>query len=187
MMRYIFKDATGHTGIGPAESGKSLDGRVESWKQNSDGRKNSQALMSSGAERLFRTPADEDASSVSTSSSCLSYHFPQTPSETQCKLDGLQRQWFVRIFLSRQCQVGTRRKADSTPGTAGHRPPVFDFRAGGQRSCCLFIILPHIYNEAETLCQEVIFEICHAEALFIQRLEAGYVVTLMPKPEAGSL
>ena len=129
---------------------------MESWKQNSDGRKNSQGLMSSGAERLFRARADEDASSVSNSSSCLPYYFPQTPSKTQHKLDGLQCQWFVWIFLLRQCQVRTRRKAE-TPGTAGHRPPVFDFRAGGQRSCCLFIILPHVYNEAETLCQEVIF------------------------------
>jgi len=69
----------------------------------------------------------------------------------------------------------------------GHRSPVFDFRARGQQSCCLFIILLHVYGKAGMLHQEVTFEIRHTEMSFIQRLQAGYVVNLMPKPEAGSL
>jgi len=68
-----------------------------------------------------------------------------------------------------------------------HRSPAFDFRARGQRSCCLFIILLHVYGKAGMLRQEVIFEIRHTKMSFIQQLQAGYVMNLMPKPEAGSL
>jgi len=63
----------------------------------------------------------------------------------------------------------------ATPGTVGHQPPIFNSRAGGQQSCRLFIILPHVYNEAKMLCQEVIFKICHAKALFIQQLQLSWL------------
>jgi len=192
-LSYVFKDATGRAGIGPAESGKSLDGRVESWKRNSDGRKNSEGLLSSGAERLFQALADEDASRVSNNSSRSPHHFSQTSSETPTQarrapmpagrsdfsIASMSSAPSVYEDLVEEYERGERRRSQEP---ANHRSPVFDSLPNWRSTIppSVYHSLTRLYGETEMLRQEVIFEICHTEALFVQRLRT--VLRLFIRP-----
>ena len=192
-LSYVFRDASGRTGIGPAESGKSLDDRAESWKRDSDGRKNSEGLLSSGAERLFQALADEDTPRGSNSSSRSPHHFSQTSYDTptqvlRASMPAVRSGFSIASMssapsvyedLAEEYERGEKRRSQEL---ANHRSPVFDPLPDWKSTIppSVYNYLTHLYDEAEMQRQEVIFEICHTEALFVQRLRT--VLRLFIRP-----
>ena len=192
-LSYVFKDATGHTDIAAAESGRSLDDRAEGWKRYSDVRKASEGFLSNGAERLFQTLADEDDSRGSNGSSRSPRRFSQTLHETPAQ--------------TRRVSMPTAR-SDFSIASMPSAPSVYDDLVEGEegdnkqrslepanpRSSTLHVLpswrsmipssvynsFARLYGEAEMQRQEVIFEICHAEASFVQRLRT--VLRLFIRP-----
>ena len=182
-LSYIFKDTVGHTGIAPAESGKSLDDPGNGWKGDFDVRKTPEGFLSNGAERLFQALADEDTSGGPNGSSHVPRRFSETFHETPTQ--------------ARRASMPTIR-SDLSIASTPSAPSVYDDLTeeyGGddkqlslepeitQPSAPLALptwrstLSPSVYNsfvrlygEIEMQRQETIFEICRAEALFVQRL-----------------
>ena len=191
-LSYVFKDATAHAGIAPTESGKSLDDRTESWKRESDGRKNSEGFLSSGAKRLFQTLADEDTARGSNSSSRspnrLSRTSYETPTQTRRASMPTVRSDFSIASASSAPSVyddqaeleGDQRRRSQEP--VNSQPPTFDSLPSWRSavSPSVYNSLLRLYGEVEIQRQEVIFEICGTEALFVQRLRT--VLRLFIRP-----
>ena len=182
-LSYVFKDSTGRAGIVPAESCGSLDDRADDWKRDSDVRKASEGSLSSGAERLFRTLADENTTGTANSSSRSPHPFSQTSYETPTQ--------------ARRASMPVARSDFSIASTSSapsvYDDPVEEWEADKKRyhpepanpqsstshafqswkstiPPSSYHSFSRLYGEAEMQRQEVIFEICHTEALFVQRL-----------------
>ncbi|KAF9652525.1 hypothetical protein BDM02DRAFT_3161031 [Thelephora ganbajun] len=190
-LSYVFRDTTGSAGIAPAESGKSLDDRTESWKRDSDVRKNSEGL-SSGAERLFQTLADEDTSRGSNSSRSP-YRFSQTSYDTptqvrRASLPAVRSDFSIASIPSAPSVYDDQAEEYEMNKKRHHQEPAnTQSSASNALSSWRSTVSPSVYNsltrlygEAEMQRQEVIFEICHTEALFVQRLRT--VLRLFIRP-----
>jgi hypothetical protein len=192
-LSYVFKDASGSAGIAPAESGKSLDDPAESWKRDSDGRKNSEGFLSNGAERLFQALADEDTSGRPGGSSRSPYHFPQTSFEVpaqarRASMPAVRSDFSIASMASAPSVYDDQ--TDESEGDKTRRPqeptnprsPPLDFVPSWRStiSAPVYTSLAHLYGEAEMQRQEAIFEICQTEALFVQRLRT--VIRLFIRP-----
>lgn len=189
-LSYIFKDEIGHGGIAPAESEKSLDDRAENWKRDSGGRKLSEGLLSNGAERLFQVLADEDTSKGSSRSPG---HFSQTSYETptqarRASMPAVRSDFSIASMSSapsvyedqaEEYEKGERRRSQETTKP---RSSVFDSLPSWKStiSPSVYNSLARLYGEAEMQRQEVIFEICHTEVIFVQRLRT--VLRLFIRP-----
>ena len=192
-LSYVFKDATGHVGIAPAESAKSLEYRTECWKRDLDVRRVSEGFLSNGAERLFQALADEDTSRGSNGSS----RSPRRSSKTL----------YDTPTPTRRASMPTV-SSDFSIASVSSAPSVYDEPAGecerdnvrlplepiNPGSSALHVlsswrstISPSVYHsflclygEIEMQRQEVIFEICRTEAIFVQRLRT--VLRLFIRP-----
>ena len=192
-LSYVFKDATEHTDIVPAESGKSLDDQSEGWRRGSDLRKTSEGFLSNGAERLFQTLADEDTSKGPNGPSNSPYRFSrtmhETPTQTRRASMPTVRSSYSIASMSSSPSVyddlveerggeDKRRSlepADLQSSAPSARPswrstippPVYDS-------------FTRLYGEVEMQRQELIFEISQTETLFVQRLRT--VLRLFIRP-----
>lgn len=187
-LSYVFKDATGCAGIVPAESAKSLDDRAEGWKRDSDGRRNFEGLLSSGAERLFQALADEDTPRGLNNSL---YHFSQAETPTQSRrasMPAVRSDFSIASLQSAPSiyedpvEEYERDKKRRSQELVNPRSSVFDSLNSWRStiSPSVYDSLTNLYGEAEMQRQEVIFEICHTEALFVQRLRT--VLRLFIRP-----
>ena len=196
-LSYIFKDADGHAGIAPTESGRSLDDRGESWKRDSDGRKNPEGFLSGGAERLFRALADEDIARRSSSSPRSSYHPPpshpsptshETPTQTRRASMPTVPSDFSIASASSAPSIYDDQAEESEGGKKRSQEPTnphssaFDFLPSWKSTIqpSIYNSLARLYGEAEMQRQEIIFGICSTEALFVQRLRT--VLRLFIRP-----
>ena len=192
-LSYIFKDATGHAGIAPAESGKSLDERPGSWKRDSDGQKNSEGFLSSGAERLFQTLAYENTPRNSNDSSRPQHSFSQTPYETptqvrRASMPTVRSDFSIASMSSApsiyEDQVEEHERDRDLRSQESLNPRLSVLNSPQSRrstvSPSICSSLRNLYGEAEAQRQEVILEICHSEALFVQRLRT--VLRLFIRP-----
>lgn len=192
-LSYVFKDATGHAGIAPAESGKSLDERPGSWKRDSDGQKNSENFLSSGAERLFQTLAYENTPRSSNNSSRAPYNFSQTSYETptqarRASIPTVPSDFSIASVSSApsvyedQTEEHERDQKLRSQEPSNPRLSVFDSPQSRRSTVSppIYNSLRNIYGEAEIQRQEVILEICHTEALFVQQLRT--VLRLFIRP-----
>lgn len=192
-LSYVFKDATGHAGIVPAESGKSLEDRTECWKGDLDVRKPSEGFLSNGAERLFQALVDEDTSKGSNGPSHSSRRFSQalydTPTPARRASMPTVRSDFSIASMSSAPSVyddlGEEHARDNErhilepvnpQPSALHGPP--NWRS--TISSPIYHSFARLYGETEMQRQEVIFEICRTEALYVQRLRA--VLRLFIRP-----
>ena len=191
-LSYVFKDATGHAGIAPAESGKSLDDRAETWKRESDGRKNSEGFLSSGAKRLFQALADEDTAGRSNSPRSRDHPSP-TPYETpmqarRASMPAVLSDFSIASVSSAPSiyddqaeeSEGDKKRRPQEPTNS--QPPAFGSLPSWRStiSPSAYNTLTRLYGETEMQRQEVIFEICSTEALFVQRLRV--VLRLFIRP-----
>lgn len=191
-LSYVFKDPTGHADIAPAESGRSLEDRTECWKRDSDSRRTCEGFLSNGAERLFQTLADEDTSRRSNRSPrsprSFSQPFYETPTPAR------------RASMPTACSGFSIVSMSSAPSV--YDDPAEEYERGHERGVppqpanpqtptlppsWRSTISPPVYNsfvplygETEMQRQEVIFEICRTEALFVQRLRT--VLRLFIRP-----
>lgn len=192
-LSYVFKDVAGHTGIAPTESGKSLDDRGESWKRDSDVQKNPEGFLSSGAERLFQALANGDTARGSGNPPRLPSNFSPTPYDTptQTRRASLPavRSDFSIATASSAPSVYDDQVEDSEGGanqqpweSTNLQPPALDPLPKWRStiSPSVYSSLTRLYGETEMRRQEVIFEICHTEALFVQRLRT--VLRLFVRP-----
>ena len=192
-LSYVFKDTTGYGGIEPAESGRSLDDREESWKRETDGRKNSEGLLSGGAERLFLALADEDTIRESNGSSRSPHRFSQASHEApaqdrRASLPAVRSDFSIASISSApsvyddQAEEYEEDKKRRPQEPANRRSSAFDPLSNWRSTISppIYSSLARLYGEAEMQRQEVIFEICHTEALFVQRLRT--VLRLFIRP-----
>lgn len=192
-LSYVFKDATEHAGIAPAESGKSLEDRTECWKRDLDVRKASEGFLSNGAERLFQSLVNGDTSKGSNGSSHSPLRFSQALYETPTP--------------ARRASMPTVRSDFSIPSTSS-APSVYDDLAEEYErddvrhllepakfqsppshvlpswrstiSPSIYNSFARLYGETEMRRQEVIFEICRTEAVFVQRLRTMLRLFIRP-------
>jgi len=196
-LSYIFKDADGHAGIAPTESGRSLDDRGESWKRDSDGRRNPEGFLSTGAERLFQALADEESPRGSSSSPRSPYHLPpnhlspisyETPTQARRASIPVVPSDFSIASASSAPSVYDDQAEESEGGKKRPQGPTnpqssaFDFLPSWRSTIpsSIYNPLTRLYGEAEMQRQEVIFAICTTEALFVQRLRT--VLRLFIRP-----
>jgi len=196
-LSHVFRDAAGHAGIAPTESGRSLDDHGESWKRDSDGRKGPQGFLSSGAERLFQVLADEDVTKRSSSSPRSPYHLPsnhlqpasyETPTQTRRASMPTVPSDFSIASASSAPSVYDDQVEESEGGNKRPQEPVnpqssaFDFLPSWRSTIppSIYDSLTRLYGETEMQRQEVIFRICNTEALFVQRLRT--VLRLFIRP-----
>jgi len=191
-LSYVFRDTTGRAGIVPAESGKSLDDQAESWKRGSDVRKNSEGLLSSGAERLFQALADKDTDRASSSPHTpyrLSQESCETPTQPRRASMPVVRSDFSIASMSSapsvyddQAEEYEEDKNRRTQEPTNLQSTVFGSPHNWRStiSPSIYNSLTRLYGEAEMQRQEAIFEICNTEALFVQRLRT--VLRLFIRP-----
>ena len=196
-LSYVFKDVAGQTGIAPTESGMSLDDRAERWKRESDGRKNTEGFLSGGAERLFQALADEDIAGRSNSSSRSPRHLspnnPPTPYEAPTQVQRVSmpavRSDFSISSMSSAPSVYDDQAGESEGDEKWRpqdpripQPSTFDSPPSWRStiSPSAYNSLSRLHGEVEMQRQEVIFETCHTEALFVQRLRT--VIRLFIRP-----
>jgi len=192
-LSYVCKDAPGRAGIEPAESGRSLDGRGESWRREFDGRKNPEGFLSSGAERLFLALADEDTPKGSNGSSHAPHRFSQALHETpaqvrRASLPAVRSDFSIASMSSApsvyddQAEEYEEDKKRRPQEPANRRSSALDPLSSWRStiSPSIYNSFARLYGEAEMQRQEVIFEICHTEVLFVQRLRT--VLRLFIRP-----
>lgn len=192
-LSYVFKDATGRAGIAPAESGKSLDERPGSWKRDSDGQKNPEGFLSSGAERLFQTLAHDNTPRSLNDSSRPQHGFSQAPYETptqarRASMPTVRSGFSIASMSSApsvyedQVEEHERDKNPRFQEPLNSRLSVFDPPQSWRPTVSppIHHSPSNLYGEAEAQRQEVILEICHTEALFVQRLRT--VLRLFIRP-----
>ena len=189
-LSYVFKDASGHAGITPAESGKSLEDRTECWKKDLDVRKVPEDFLSNGAEKLFQSLVDEDTSRGSNGSSRSPRHFSQaspTPARrtsmptarSDFSIASMSSAPSVYDDLAEEYEGDNERRFLAPPNpqpSASHVPP--SWRSSISPS--VYNSFVRLYGEIEMQRQEVIFDICRTEALFVQRLRTALRLFIRP-------
>jgi len=189
-LSHVFRDAAGHAGIAPTESGRSLDDRGESWKRDSDGRKGPEGFLSSGAERLFQVLADEDVSRGSSSSPRPPYHLPPASYGTPTRRASMPTVPSEFSIASASSAPSVYDDHAEEPEGGKKRPQelvnpqssAFDSLPNWRSTIppSIYNSLARLYGEPEMQRQEVIFGICNTEALFVQRLRT--VLRLFIRP-----
>ena len=196
-LSHVFRDAAGHAGIAPTESGRSLDDQGEGWKRDSDGRKGPEGFLSSGAERLFQALADGDVAGGSSGSPRSQYHLPpnhlpsasyETPTQTRRASMPTVPSEFSIASASSAPSVYDDHAEESEGNKKQSQEPVnpqssaFDFLPSWRSTIppSVYNSLARLHGETEMQRQEVIFGICNTEALFVQRLRT--VLRLFIRP-----
>ena len=157
---------------------------MESWK-------NSKGLMSSGAgtRRLFQVQADEDASRVSNNSSHLPYHFPQTPSDANSADFNASGSFRLFYRAPRTFAKTWRKSVNETKGgdprnlrAIGH--PFSTSELEADELAAYLYSFTRLWQNRDAAPRSDIRDMSYRN---IQRLQAGYMVTLVPKPSRQPL